>query len=482
MKIQSSISAINYSKNSSSVSEFKEFDFNSSQSSLFIKKNPFNLSELHQVVSAELIDVVYAMKNSQLAFQEWKVSSINDRINLLNKIKNYISDHSSEIALHEALDQGLPYQFVYDFSIISTLNTVNRVIGELELALQKSTHSSKKYEPVGVVSIIASWNLSFRVVAERLFTALAAGNTAIVKVSSMSPITASILNKMISVVGLHGLVQVIVSNKKEVTELLVSHPIVKAVSFCGEPKNAVAVIQNLAQQSHLYFKKIQISSGSKNSAVVLQDVNDEIFQKVIESFLIGQGQLVWNSARLFILEKNENEWQQRLQNYLAELKPSESIEDKSLWTPCLKKSSFEFFEDLSRQAKEDQARLIKTQHHLSHSEASCYLPITFTQDMSKCSTLQQDQVLAPLFILSAVKYAFDIPKNSNVSYFGHSAHLWGDVDKLSKISEQLDVGQVCHNKWSVQISENFQSVKQSGFGLQDYSVFGAFYSNVKILS
>ena len=108
--------------------------------------------------------------------------------------------------------------------------------------------------------------------------------------------------------------------------------------------------------------------------------------------------------------------------------------------------------------------------------------MTFTQDMSNCSTLQQDQVMAPLFILSAVKYPFDVAKYSNVSYFGFAAHLYGDTDKLLKVADSLDVGLICQNKWSAQVSGIPKAIKQSGFGLQDRRTFGDFFSNVKKLT
>ena len=99
--------------------------------------------------------------------------------------------------------------------------------------------------------------------------------------------------------------------------------------------------------------------------------------------------------------------------------------------------------------------------------------------MSNCSTLQQDQVMAPLYILSVVKYPFDIAKYSNVSYYGQSAHIWAEDEKIGKIADQLEVAQVFKNLWSVKYHQPNKGVKQSGFGMQDYQVFGDFYSNVK---
>jgi hypothetical protein len=100
--------------------------------------------------------------------------------------------------------------------------------------------------------------------------------------------------------------------------------------------------------------------------------------------------------------------------------------------------------------------------------------------MSRCSTLQQDQIHCPFFILSSVKYPFDIAKYSNVSYFGFSAHLWGAPEKLNKIAEALEVGQINYNSWSANSVRGSHAIKQSVYGIQDDRVNGWFYSNPKI--
>lgn len=451
-----------------------------SPSRVFIKKNPYTFEDLHQCSSADLIQAVTAIQQSQKFFSEYRQSQLDERIQLLQKIKSYLEVNKLKHARLEAQDQGLHFEFVLQYSIESALSSLNEVLLDLASA---NLDGSKKYSPVGVVSLIASWNLSFRIVSERLFPAIAAGNTVVVKVSSMSPVTAIILKEMIEACDLPaGLIQVLISNDQEVKKVLVTHPGVKAVSFVGQLANASDVMRLVTSVSGQQFKKLQIASGTKNTAATIGDPSVDVFMPIMQSFLQGQGQLAWNSARLFMLEKNESLWQERIKEFLNHLKPAESIEDTSLWTPVLKEDSYKTFSEINALAVKDQARLIKTDFQLSERQKKCFLPVTFTQDMSNCSTLQQDQVMSPLFILSTVKYPFDIQKYSNVSYFGLAAHLWGEPDKLTKIAESLDVGRVFKNKWSVQMFGASNSVKQSGFGLQDYRTFGAFFSNVKIVT
>lgn len=440
----------------------------SSSKTQFIKKNPFTTDDLHQVSSAEPLNVVRALQSAQKFYLDWKSSTPQTRLELLQKIRLVLINNKIDFAKLEALDQGLPLQFVQTYSIESLILFLDRLILELNSS-QSDLHS-----PVGVISIIGSWNLSLRILCERIFLAIAAGNTVVAKVSSSSPVTAFVLQRIIKEAGFDpGMLQVIVSDDLEVKKLLVSHPGIRAVSFVGQLQNATTLLG--------HFKKLQISTGTKNSAVVLTEPEEKTAKEILSSFLLGQGQLAWNSSRLFILEKYEKLWVDFISSYLADLKPSQGVEDSSLWTPCLKKESFTHFEQINQLAIQDQAKLIQAKL-TQNNQKNSYLPITFTKDMSNCSTLQQDQISAPLFIISTVKYPFDIAKYSNVSYFGFAAHLWGEEEKLNKIASQFEVGNLFVNKWSVQAPGPRAAIKQSGYGIQDYRIFGDFYSNAKILT
>jgi acyl-CoA reductase-like NAD-dependent aldehyde dehydrogenase len=462
------------------IHSFINGQFTKASQRTFTKKNPFTGEAQHEVHNAGLLEAVKAIQTAQKFFLEYKQSSLDERVKLLKSIRLTLSENKKVYAALEAQDQGLPLNFTSEYGLQSLLTSLDKVLDEVSTP---HVEKSKHFGPVGVMSLICSWNLSLRLIGERLFPALAAGNCVVVKVSSQSPVTAFILSELIQKSHLPaGLVQVIVSNDIEVKKILVSHPGVKAVAFVGQLSNSSDVLKLVSSSSAQQFKKVQISSGAKNSAAVLTEPTEKIFFDVMQSFLVGQGQLAWNSTRLFLLEKNENAWHEKIKSYLSTLKPSEGIEDSSLWTPCLKVESYQTFSEISALAVADQARLLKAEFALNEKQRACFLPITFTQDMSNCSTLQQDQVMSPLFILSTVKYPFDIQKYSNVSYFGMAAHLWGEEERLLKVADFLDVGLICLNKWSVQLPGASRSVKQSGFGLQDDRVFGDFFSNVKVLA
>lgn len=450
------------------------------------KFNPFTGKLLYEVPVAGAVDLVRVIQAAQMAFQEWRNTNLDERIVFLKKIRNEYLSIKKELIESESLDQGLPYSFTEKANYDMGLQKIDQFVTELEA--QKSSTQSIQYFPHGVTAVILSWNLSNRLFVEKVLGAVLAGNSVIVKCSSQASSTGLQWQLILKKISEHSdLIQFVQGEDQSFKDLLVTHPGIKAVNFTGTLANASAVLKKIVAVSHLQFKKIQINSGTKNSTVALKEPNDELGKSILESFLMGSGQLAWNSARFFTLEKYEKMWLEYIQQELSKLRPLESPEENHAWTPMIKKHSIENYQSLHQQALQDHAKLMAAS--LTHSsndsliDKKNFVAPLFTQDMSKCSTLQQDEIQTPIFIFSSAKYPFDIAKMNNVSYYGHSACIWGDnLDGHSKLVQNMEVGQICFNQWGVYLAQSFPAVKQSAFGLLDQRIFGAFNSNVKILS
>jgi len=218
---------------------FIDGEFSPAQSkNHFAKMNPFTGEILGTVAASDAMDVIRAIqaaKRAQIEFEKWTLSQ---RAELLNQIADKLEQKMEEYAMSEALHQGLPFSFVKEKSLHFAAQKFRQASSAVT-DLEKNKSLNKQFQPTGIISILLSWNLSLRLLAERLAPALAAGNICIVKVSELSPVTANIFGEVLQAVQApKGLVQFIQGRGSEVGALLAAHPSIRAVNFVGELNTA----------------------------------------------------------------------------------------------------------------------------------------------------------------------------------------------------------------------------------------------------
>jgi aminomuconate-semialdehyde/2-hydroxymuconate-6-semialdehyde dehydrogenase len=438
----------------------------------FLKFSPFDNSELAQVADSDAMDVILSLQSSKKALVAFETSTPELRADILNKLADYFEQNAAEISYQEALYQGLPQKFILKNSVQISIS----ILRETASSLLKPLSAGQVVKASGLVGIITPWSLSLRLVTERLAPALAAGNAVIIKVSEQSPITAKILGEAFKAVELPpGLVQVL-NGGSEVAQIIAGHPGIRAISAAGKSSTMEAIAKAALPQ----MKKLQLSGGAKNAAIVLSDFDfKNRMADIMTPFLLGQGQMCWNMTRLFVLDSFVKEFNEELKNFLQDLQPLTSPEGDSMWTPLISKDRAEILNQKTQFGVSEHGKVFAQP---SAEAAGNFVKPTFMADLPNCSVMQQDELFAPLFLETSVKYQHEAVKWTNTAYLGHSAIVWGAEEKFAKVAEKLDVGQVSLNKWMVGDSTTVFGVKQSSFGITDMTWSGTFYSDVKKLT
>src|SRR6185369_3524260 len=89
-------------------------------------------------------------------------------------------------------------------------------------------------QPMGVVACIVPWNFPFPIGCWKAAPALAAGNCVVLKPASLSPLTALKLGELAHEAGLPpGVLQVVPGSGAAIGDALVTHPLVRKISFTG---------------------------------------------------------------------------------------------------------------------------------------------------------------------------------------------------------------------------------------------------------
>jgi 5-carboxymethyl-2-hydroxymuconic-semialdehyde dehydrogenase len=125
---------------------------------------------------------------------------------------------------------------------------------------------------VGVCALISPWNVPFMTATWKVAPALAFGNTVVLKMSELSPMTADRLGQLALEAGVPpGVLNLVHGTGRETGEPLCRHPDVRAISFTG----STAVGRSVASSVQQRFGRTVLELGGNNAVVVMAWRNNE---------------------------------------------------------------------------------------------------------------------------------------------------------------------------------------------------------------
>jgi len=227
-------------------------------------------------------DVDAAVAAAQAAFEDpkgWSAWAAGKRGRTLAKLAALVKDHSEELAQLETRNTGKPItssrgevigaSLVFDYYA----GAANKIFGQT-IPVSKPGLDITLREPIGVVGLIVPWNFPILMASWKLGPALAAGNTAILKPASLSPMTALRLGELALEAGFPpGVMNVVTGPGGSAGAALAAHPGVGKVAFTGETTTGQEIMR-LASNN---VKKVSLELGGKSPNIVYADADLERF-------------------------------------------------------------------------------------------------------------------------------------------------------------------------------------------------------------
>lgn len=219
----------------------------SSTDKTFENISPIDGSLINCVSEADRVTVDQAVKAARGAVQgDWGKLSVYQRADLMYQVADGIERRFEDFVAAEMADTGKSLFQARTIDIPRGAANF-RVFADLSKSragesFQTGTASGDRalnysiYKPLGVVVVIAPWNLPLLLLTWKLAPAMAVGNAVIAKPSEETRATATLLAEVMDQVGIpagafnlaHGF------GLESAEEFLTSHPGIDAVTFTGE--------------------------------------------------------------------------------------------------------------------------------------------------------------------------------------------------------------------------------------------------------
>ncbi|MBT5927876.1 MAG: aldehyde dehydrogenase, partial [Verrucomicrobia bacterium] len=245
-------------------------------SEMIPQTNPATEEEFAEVHAAGLEEVEIAVQGAKTAFKGvWSQRTANERADVLFAIARAIRNDKDTLARWETQNIGKPIQDAKDEIELGArifeyyAGAVGKYFGHTIPVSKKGLNMTLR-EPMGVVAAIVPWNFPFPIACWKVAPALAAGNTVILKPSSLSPLTALSLGQLAIEAGLPpGILQVVPGRGKLIGEALTKHPDVRKISFTGSTQSGARIMELAAPG----IKRISLELGGKSPNIIFADAD-----------------------------------------------------------------------------------------------------------------------------------------------------------------------------------------------------------------
>jgi acyl-CoA reductase-like NAD-dependent aldehyde dehydrogenase len=246
----------------------------------FENVNPADRSDIVGIFPASNADdVARAVAAAKKAFTTWRLVPAPKRAEILYRAGQLLSERKEEYARQMTREMGKVLAETRG-DVQEAIDEAYYVAGEGRrlFGVTAPSELANKFAmsirmPVGVIGMIAPWNFPMAIPSWKLFPALVAGNTCVIKPAEDTPLSTYNLVQTLIDAGLPpGVVNIVNGFGPEAGAPIVEHPDVRAISFTGSS----AVGSHVAQRAAANFKPVSLEMGGKNAMIVMDDANLEL--------------------------------------------------------------------------------------------------------------------------------------------------------------------------------------------------------------
>jgi aldehyde dehydrogenase (NAD+) len=307
--------------------------------------------------------------------------------------------------------------------------------------------------PVGVAALIVSFNTPLPNYAWKSFPAVFCGNTAVLKPSEHTPVSASVFARIVSEILPPGVLNVVHGLGGEVGPPLVEHEDVDLVSFTGSASTGRLINEHAGRR----LAKVCLELGGKNALVVCDDADlDGAVEWSLASAFSNAGQRCAAASRLVVFEGVYDRFRDRLVEGARAYETGPVVSEESLQRIV--------------DALEDTRVLVGGRRL---DRPGWWLAPTVVEDVPADAELSCTELFGPVTILSRVRDLDEAITYVNDSPYGLTAAIHtASLHRAMRFADAAEAGVVVVNGGThgSEPHMGFGGVKQSGTGWREAGV------------
>ena len=431
-------------------------------------KAPYTGEVIAKVSKATVQDVEQAIEGAHAAFIKFKAVPAYERAEILYKVVEILRKRKNEFASLLADEAGKPLKAglvelertiaTYQFSAEAAKQSMGETVPMDAAPGITNRIGFTKRVPLGVVSAITPFNFPFNLVAHKLGPALAVGNAVVLKPATQTPLSALAMAEIFKEAGLpDGMLQIVTGSGEELSDTLVTHPLVKKVSFTGSGKVGLSIKEKIG------LRKVTLELGS-NAALIVEPSTP--IEKMIDRAVSGAfgfaGQLCISLQRIYVHASIYDTFVEQFIAATKKLKVGDPHDATTDVSAMINPSEVKRIKSWIDEAVK-QGAVVATGGEFT--ERTC-APTVMTS-VSQTMKIVCEETFAPIVSIVSYETIFDAIRLVNDSTLGLNAGIYTNVltDALLA-ADEMEAGAVIINDIPTFRTDNmpYGGVKMSGYG------------------
>ncbi|HDR9024761.1 TPA: 5-carboxymethyl-2-hydroxymuconate semialdehyde dehydrogenase [Burkholderia vietnamiensis] len=439
----------------------------------FTTLNPATGDVIADVASGGDAEVDAAVRAAKAAFPKWANTPARERAKLMCRLAELIEKNVPMLAALETQDTGLPIAQTSKQLIPRAAENFN-FFAQVCVQMNGRTYpvddqmlNYTLYQPVGVCALVSPWNVPFMTATWKTAPCLALGNTAVLKMSELSPLTADQLGRLALEAGIPpGVLNVVHGYGATAGDALVRHPDVRAVSFTGGTVTGKRIMERAG------LKKYSMELGGKSPVLIFDDAD---FDRALDASLFTifsiNGERCTAGSRIFVQRTIYDRFVQAFAQRANRLVVGDPADPATQLGAMITRQHWEKVTGYIRLGEQEGARVVAGGAQApaglpAHLRNGNFVRPTVFADVDNRMRIAQEEIFGPVACLIPFDDEDDGLRLANETSYGLASYLWTqDVGKVHRLARGIEAGMVFVNSQNVRdLRQPFGGVKESGTG------------------
>ncbi|WP_374663941.1 5-carboxymethyl-2-hydroxymuconate semialdehyde dehydrogenase [Ramlibacter sp.] len=444
--------------------------------------NPATQEVLAEVAAGGEAEVNAAVAAAKAAFPKWAALPAPERAKLVRKLGDLIAAHVPEIAQTETNDTG---QVIAQTGKQLVPRAADNFYYFAEMCVRVDGHTYPTpthlnytlFHPVGVCALISPWNVPFMTATWKVAPCLAFGNTAVLKMSELSPLSAARLGELALEAGIPaGVLNIVHGYGKAAGEPLCAHPDVRAISFTGSTATGNRIVQAAG------LKKFSMELGGKSPFVIFEDADlPRALDAAVFMIFSNNGERCTAGSRILVQKSIYASFVEQFVARAKRITVGDPLDEKTIIGPMISQGHLAKVRSYIELGPKEGATLLcgglDAPALPDRVKKGNYVAPTVFADVDNRMRIAQEEIFGPVACLIPFEDEADAIRIANDIAYGLSSYVWTEnIGRAHRVAAAVEAGMCFVNSQNVRdLRQPFGGTKASGTGREggtwSYEVF-----------